>query len=124
MKWRILAVMAMCALGCHQEAGKPLLAYNSEVINVGAVKLGAAYSGRFILRNPGTADLLLGDITTDCQCTVAKIDNSRVPPGDSLWVSYSVHPNIDGYFQQKIIIKNNTDSSNPAMFVVRGQVVR
>lgn len=80
-------------------------------------------SGKFSIRNAGNGELQIGEIITDCSCTIANIPNKEIKPGDSLFVTYQVNPHTLGFFQQKIIINNNTDSNNPVMFVIRGKKI-
>jgi hypothetical protein len=116
-------ILLTAILSCHLQPGKPRLSFDSQIINIGNMRSGTTYSGRFVLRNTGTGILQIDDVTTDCACTVADAAGKHILPGDSINVTFKVHPNLMGLFQQKIILKNNTDSSNPAMFVIRGNIV-
>ncbi len=105
-----------------KKAGKPVLNFDKQIINVGDIKSGIPYGGKIIIRNTGNAELKIGDLTTDCACTVADIEKKNILPDDSIFISYKVNPHTMGFFQQKIIIQNNTDK-NPVMFVIRGKTI-
>jgi hypothetical protein len=117
-----LICIASFVAGCNSN-GRPKLKFERETINVGDFRSGSTYEGDIVLKNVGTGMLLIGDVTTDCSCTVADITQKEIRPGDSVSVKYKVSPHTMGYFQQQIIIKNNTDSSNPVLFVIRGKTI-
>lgn len=122
------AILIISLIGCiscknsNIQNNKPILNFDRQIINVGDIKYGNSYSGRIILRNKGEGELKIGDISTDCACTVADITKKVVLSGDSININYKVNPHAMGFFQQKIIIQNNSDS-NPVMFVIRGKAI-
>lgn len=101
---------------------KPVLSFSGQIINVGDIKSGIAFSGMFAIKNTGNLKLKIEDISTDCACTVAEITQKEISPGDSVLIHYKINPHTIGFFQQKIIIQNNSDN-NPVMFVIRGKTV-
>jgi hypothetical protein len=119
----------LCAIGAStflfgcNSVRRPKLQFDHQVINVGEFRSGTTYEGAIVLRNIGDGVLIISDVTTDCSCTVADIPKKDIRPGDSLSVLYKVNPHTLGFFQQQVIIQNNTDSSNPVMFVIRGKTI-
>lgn len=101
---------------------KPILSFDSQIIDVGTFKPGKSFEGKFLIRNTGSGNLKIEEITTDCSCTIAEKPENPIAPNDSAYIMYSLHPNIIGFFQQKVIIKNNSEA-NPVLFVLRGKVV-
>jgi hypothetical protein len=106
-----------------KHSGVPVLNFDKQIVDIGNIKSGIPYSSRVVIRNVGTVDLILSDITTDCACTVADISNKKILPGDSIYLTYTLDPHTIGFFQQKIIISNNS-ANNPVLLMIRGKTLQ
>jgi hypothetical protein len=119
----ILPLVLSCKNANNNFANKkPFINFDKQIINIGDIKSGTPFRGKFVLRNTGNAKLKIDEITTDCACTVANLANDKIAPGDSVYISFTVNPHVVGYFQQKIIIKNNSEN-NPILFAFRGKTI-
>lgn len=65
----------------------------------------------FILHNTGKAPLAISDITTTCGCTATEYDKHPCAPGDSLQVKVQMTPKSDGFFEESITVRCNTNPS-------------
>lgn len=76
----------------------------------------------FIINNSGKADLIIGDITTSCGCTSAKIDKTTVAPKDNAIVTVSFDPNFhkepEGEFSRSIFIPTNDPNNKEIEFKI------
>jgi hypothetical protein len=63
-------------------AGRAQLECDKPIAALGDVPSGAAVTHRFTLVNRGTAALVIGEVRTDCGCTVPKLEKRRLQPGE------------------------------------------
>ncbi len=61
----------------------PVGIFPAPVFNFGTVPAGTIVRHDFVLRNRGTADLLILAVRSTCGCTVGKPSAKRIPPGKS-----------------------------------------
>ena len=77
-RWLLSLLVVLCFAG----SGRAQLFCDQPTVPLGDVPSGANVTHRFTLVNRGTAELVLGEVRTDCGCTVAKLDKRRLQPGE------------------------------------------
>ncbi|OGD67393.1 hypothetical protein A2442_02710 [Candidatus Campbellbacteria bacterium RIFOXYC2_FULL_35_25] len=69
----------------------------------------------FIIKNIGKEILTIGDITTSCSCTSAKVASKTVPAGEETILKVSFNPNFHkepaGVFKRTVFIPTNDPTS-------------
>lgn len=81
-------------------------------------------SHRFVVRNEGTTDLTLSLGSTSCKCTLANLDNLRIPPGGSDAVELEWHAEQPQFrFRQGATINTN-DPQRPQFELIGEGSVR
>lgn len=77
------------------------------------------------IKNGGTADLLIHEVTTSCGCTAAQPDRRVIPPGETtaIRVVYDTHGK-QGKQTSKVIIRSNDPQKPRVEFPVTGFVKR
>jgi len=82
----------------------------------GKVKPGDIKKHSFTIQNKGTDTLIIREIKTSCGCTVAKLADSKIPPGKStkLDVEYNTLGAVKGVNNKPITIIS-TDRKNPSV---------
>ena len=93
------------------------------VFNFGSMQRGTSKAHEFILRNVGTAPLTVRVGNTSCKCTVGKVDNAPIPPGESVPVKleWSAVTN-PGEFRQTASIFTNDPLNSKIDLLVEGAV--
>ncbi|WP_442509153.1 DUF1573 domain-containing protein [Novipirellula sp. SH528] len=78
----------------------------------------------FVIYNDGQDELLLTSAGSSCKCTVAKIEDRIVPPGESRPVTlvWNVGEDVSDQYEQVAIIETNDPRKPSIEFTVRGKV--
>lgn len=82
---------------------------------------GGKVSTAFTIKNTGKADLEIGQVTTSCSCTSAKIGKNKIPAGNSTILTVTFDPNLHEEPKEKfkrIIFIPSNDPENPENTVV------
>ena len=84
----------------------PTLVIRRDSHDFGAVMAGAKVKHRYRIRNVGTAPLIIHKISTTCGCTVARMDQTTLPPGErrSIMAELTVRP---GSNSQRVYLNTN-----------------
>jgi hypothetical protein len=77
-RWLLSLLVVLCFAGISRAQ----LFCEQPTVPLGDVPSGANVTHRFTLSNRGTTELVLGEVRTDCGCTVAKLDKRRLQPGE------------------------------------------
>lgn len=80
----------------------------------------------FIIRNSGTRDLEIQDVSSSCGCTAALISENVIPPGEEaeLLVTYDPRVNKDegSFVTRKVRIRSNDPAAPLAEFTITANV--
>ena len=77
----------------------------------------------FVLKNTGSADLVITAVRPACGCTAAELTQSTIPPGESAKLSAKLTlAGRNGQVQKPILIESN-DPANPALQLVMKGVI-
>ncbi len=66
-----------------QIANAPKLVVDNKICDFGTIKNGVKKSHSYVLTNKGKSNLIIRKIKSNCGCTVAKIDEKIIKPGES-----------------------------------------
>ena len=79
-------------------------------------KVDGVVSKKFTLSNSGREKLVIGDITTSCGCTTAKVDKKEAESGEKIIIEVKFDPNFHeepkGRFSRSIFIPTNDPVNN------------
>ena len=79
------------------------------------LKSGGVVTTTFLLKNMGAKEITIGQISTSCGCTSAKISSQSVSPGESAILSVSFDPNFhdepEGQFTRTVFIPTSDPRS-------------
>ncbi len=105
----LLGILALPAMSAAQDAEPaPLLKVEQSHVDLGIVREGGVYEFRYLLKNEGTAPLIIERVQSTCGCTVAKVDDRNIAPGASV----TLHASFDskrrvGKISKYITVKTN-----------------
>jgi hypothetical protein len=122
----LLLVAALPLLGGPLPATSPRgprIALEPTQIQLGRVLQGKTLSRRFLIRNLGDQELLVQTITSSCDCTVALADGTRVAPGQSAAVRFTLRTgSASGRIVRTLLVKSNDASQPTAELVLEATV--
>lgn len=78
-------------------------------IQLGTIRLGESREAVFQLTNTGNNLLVILDAATTCGCAHPSFDKHPARPGETLQVKVIMTPKDDGYFDETITVKCNTN---------------
>lgn len=111
-KCRVVFFLAIIFLSaCSQNQRKPELFIQKPNINLNEIKFDSTYNIRYSLVNKGNGVLLIDTATASCGCTIPGIMKRTVEPLDSAILVVQYKPVDTGFFDKKIVIKSNIDST-------------
>ena len=88
---------------------QPKLVFDRDSCDFGKVMVGAKVSHHYIIRNTGTAPLVIKKISTSCGCTVAKLDQTVLPPGAKSTIDAELTVRKGNNFQRVYLHSNDPD---------------
>ena len=91
---------------------QPNAQFDSKEYDLGKIrKADGVVNKNFVITNVGGEKLIIGDITTSCGCTTAKIDNKEILSGEKANITVNFDPNFHeepkGRFSRSIYIPTN-----------------
>ena len=85
-------------------------------VDLGVVPVGQAVERVFLIRNVGELRLLITDVRSTCQCTVADLPSRAVTPGTAVQLHVTFKATSAGEKSQRVKIQTN-DPSNPVQMI-------
>jgi hypothetical protein len=116
MKTALLAACCLIALGgssvpslaVEEAARLPRISISPEKFDFGSVLPNQELFHGFVVRNVGSADLVLEKPTTSCGCTVVDGYSSLVKPGTSTTLRVKLKtPPTAGRLQKSVLVRSN-----------------
>ncbi len=112
--WVGLAFLAACG-------GQPRIEVEVERFDMGDMVNGAVVTRELEIRNTGTADLVIQQVTTSCSCTTAEVEPTVIPPGGTarLRITFDsgAHgPSLQGTLIRQVFLSTN-DPERPEVVV-------
>jgi Protein of unknown function (DUF1573) len=96
----------------------------SEVFHFGTMNVDTKKSHTFIIKNNGTAPLVLTKGHTSCKCTLSELNAGEVAPGKTAEVNLEWHPpGATEEFEQSAEIQTNDPQRPRIQLIVRGRVL-
>ena len=121
------ALLWALAAAAPANASQPRIAVEPESFDFGAARQNRTLTKEFQIRNFGTAELVIGRITTSCGCTVSQMgdDDKRIAPGHSSPLRVSLDTRRDeGRVARRVLIESNDPERSRVIVVVSATIVR
>lgn len=125
---RSVALEELKSPGMKDSQGVPSVQIPQIEYDFGRIpKSGGSVETGFTIRNVGTGMLLLGEITTSCACTSARVASSSVLPGDETIITVVFNPNTHeeppDRFLRKIYIPTNDPIQPEIVFTIYVDII-
>lgn len=124
---RILAQREMAA-ALNGKLGSPVSKFGKAYVETkeydfGKIKkAGGVVKTDFFIKNNGTGELAIGDITTSCGCTTAEINKKQLEAGESAVLTVIFDPNFHeepkGRFSRSIFVPTNDPENEELEFTI------
>jgi Protein of unknown function (DUF1573) len=96
--------------------------FSDKIIDLGTIKIGQKKKAIFNIKNVGSNDLYIKEVTPDCHCTIPEWNKKSIPPNESTDITVVVNKDYEGIFQQVVSIECNSRESKH-LLVVRGRFI-
>jgi len=83
-------------------------------MDLGNVPIGVSVERIFVLRDTGDERLLITDVKSTCQCTVAELPSRVIEPGRSAELNVTFRATSGGLKHQRVVIQTNSPA-DPAL---------
>jgi hypothetical protein len=107
----ILLISVFFLFACNHDEKRAKLLIPKSKINLEVINFDSTYSIAYTLINTGDRTLIIDTVTASCGCTIPDIQKKNINPLDSSQLIVKYKPVDTGYFDKKIIIKSNIDST-------------
>ena len=112
-----VSASSMNAQSGKEAKSGPRISLDRTFYDFGSIpQYGGVVDAVFTIKNNGTETLIIGDITTSCSCTSAKVDSKEVSPGGETTLTVYFDPNFHeepvDVFKRTVFIPTN-DKTNP-----------
>ena len=78
----------------------------------------------FLIRNHGSEALVIEKVTTDCGCTAALLDDTRIEPGDSAPLRVSLETRArNGPLKKRVLVQSNDLATRTYQITLTANVV-
>ena len=111
------------ANGITDPSKLPVIKFYEEIHDFGKIIEGETVSYTFKFKNTGKADLLIGDVSTSCGCTVPSYPKTPIHSGkeDAIKVAFN-SAGKHGFQTKNIVVISNTQP-NTTMIRIKAEVV-
>ena len=107
----------------EQLAQAPRLSFDKTVYDFGNIKADTKVETQFTLTNTGKSDLNIRETKANCGCTVTKLENSTIKPGESTILKVSFNSTGRRGMQQKsITIFSNDPKGRTQRLIIKARV--
>lgn len=109
--------------GCDSIADSPVPEFDSDSHDFGVIRGDSVCSHVFVVRNSGTAPLVLLAAHSGCSCTSCDFPAEPVQPGDSarLIVTFNPSGRMPGSFTKLVRVRTNA-SPRPHRLYIKGKI--
>lgn len=105
-----------------QEETRPIAKAEESVVDLGKVPKGDTIPHTFVIRNEGTADLVLTQVRPTCGCTVAEFDEVIAPGGTGEVRAMLDTTNFNGAISKTIIVSTNDVATPEIVLAIKASV--
>ena len=122
----LLALFALWLSACS--VGQPRLTLETTAFDFGDIPYGEVVSRDLVVRNDGSAPLVVESVSTTCGCTTATLEPMTIPPGGSakLHIEFdsAAHgPENVGVLTRQVFLANNDPEQPDAVIEFRANVL-
>ena len=103
--------------------GGACMAVTPSEFEIGTITVGQSSHRSCSIRNTGSARLLITDIKTTCQCTIADLPSREVLPGHTATLHITVNPRVAGPLSQRVVIQTNDQATPASVIMLTAHVV-
>jgi hypothetical protein len=107
----------------NHDKGSTLVEVKNSEVELGEIKSGAKQKIVFYLKNVGKKPLIISNVTTSCDCTIAKYNKKPIPVGQTATVVLEYKPNSLGYFSKTADVVCNVPEGYVRL-KISGEVVK
>jgi hypothetical protein len=101
----------------------PVIQFEETQHDFGRIIEGESVSYSFNFTNTGKSDLIIGEVTSSCGCTVPSYPKTPIRPGEKGAVKVAFNSNgRRGYQSKNIVVASNTQP-NTTVIMIKAQVV-
>ncbi|NQY06211.1 MAG: DUF1573 domain-containing protein [Flavobacteriaceae bacterium] len=101
----------------------PMIEFENETIDYGTIAHNADGNREFVIKNTGTAPLLITKTKGSCGCTVPKAPKDAIMPGETDVIKVRYATNRVGKFTKTVTVTSNA-VNKPTMTVrIKGEVL-
>lgn len=118
---RKITLASIIAFSAIAAAAQPKVKLSKNEFDLGNVGWHQQATASFKITNSGNKPLVINDVDTGCECTVANWSNTPIAPGNSTTITAVYNAETLGTFQRDIAIKTNAEEA-PTYVVLRGCV--
>ena len=105
------------------QAAAPRIVFDAEAQVFPEVENGTKVPAEFVVRNAGTADLVLADVRATCDCTRARAEPSVLPPGRSGKILVTLDTSYrPGDLDKEVVVASNDPARPTVVLHLRGRV--
>lgn len=125
MKNYLLIFLIYIVFGCNTPiAAEPKIEVPDNEHNFGFLLPGQIIHHTFVIKNVGTSDLIIADVTPGCGCTTTLLQEKIIPPGKSVSLNAELTAQTaDGVMRKNISITSN-DPKNPTYTIYLNATVK
>ena len=110
-----------------KEGGAKVEVVNGEQFDFGVMPRGGTRRHVFRVKNVGTSELVLQLVRTTCKCTLSKIKNREVAPGETTeialeWATKDLPPSAE-QFEQLAVVRTNDPKKKQLNLQIRGRII-
>lgn len=102
---------------------KPIMTFETEVINYGTIKHNADGVRYFKFTNEGSAPLVIKSVKGSCGCTVPTKPEEPIMPGQTGEIKVKYATNRVGRFTKTVTIVSNA-TEKPKVVKIKGEVLK
>ena len=112
------------ALAAHVVLAQPHLSLERSTLDLGTIYQGEVKTISLLIRNTGNSALTIRDVSSSCNCTIAKIQKREIPPTDvtNLEVSFN-SAGSQGSLKKQVFLQTNDPASPSALIVLKIMVM-
>jgi len=94
--------------------------FENDVLNFHTIRSGEKVTGSFKFINVGDNDLVIGDVSANCGCTVASYPKEAIKPGEQgmISVTYDSKGTSGMRIEKTVTVSSNTNPSRTVLKVV------
>ncbi|MAR67286.1 MAG: hypothetical protein CL833_08570 [Crocinitomicaceae bacterium] len=114
----VLVALFTCEIGFAQE-----LTLDKEVHDYGTIKQGANGECVFVVKNTGSAPLIISNCKGSCGCTVPQCDKAPIAPGGTQEIKVKYDTKRVGPINKSVTITSNATNTPTKMIRIKGNVL-